>query len=197
MRFRLVAIALMLGITSSTATAADSCGSCRPGRVQCPRCSTPCQAKVTKGTESKRCWGVECKKICIPRVTFPWQTCKKSHCQSCSTCDSGNGCDHCADCPKPRCGRTRYVRVLMKHEYECPVCKYSFEPVDCGDSSGCSKKPQSATPAAAKDAMLPPLPLLGDQPVHIQPPTRPTRPGKVWREVDCQANRPRASLWVK
>ena len=116
MRFHLLAFTVLVVAAPLLTMAGDG----KHGMVHCPRCSEPCYATVTKGTETKHCWNVECKTICIPRVTFPWET----HSKACGK-SKGNGCD----CPEPtKCGRTKTVRVLVKHEYECSVCEYSWNP---------------------------------------------------------------------
>ncbi|MHB0955469.1 MAG: hypothetical protein ACYC0X_03730 [Pirellulaceae bacterium] len=79
--------------------------------VCCPNCHHVCQFSWEKEKVTKHCWRTECKPICIPTITFPWQ-------------------DGCA----PKCARVKYVNVLKKHEYECERCKYKFTPVctECG-----------------------------------------------------------------
>lgn len=108
---------LLLAVSS----AANAGGHC------CPRCSEPCYPEVSVEDVTKHCWKVECKKVCIPRLTFPWQTCKQSCC--------------CNTCPQPaKCGRVRTVRVLVKHEYECKKCKYKWEVNDIPCSgNGCTQ----------------------------------------------------------
>jgi hypothetical protein len=75
--------------------------------VQCPRCQSYCKLEVEKELEKKHCWKVECETICIPPVRFPWQR----------------------GCPA-KCAKTRTVRVLKKHEYECDVCSYQWTAVE-------------------------------------------------------------------
>jgi hypothetical protein len=78
-----------------------------------------CDFSVVKDKETKHCYSTECKPICIPRVTFPWQ----------------KGCGHakgkaCGDeCSFNGCARVKVVRVLMKEEYECSRCKCVWTPV--------------------------------------------------------------------
>lgn len=79
--------------------------------IQCPNCASFCKVEVETVKEKKTCWEVECKPICIPKVTLPWQKC-------------------CT----PKCAKMKYVRVLKKEEYECEHCQYKFTPVcdeDC------------------------------------------------------------------
>jgi hypothetical protein len=88
-------------------------------RAFCPHCGDACYPTVTKGKETKHCWNVESKAICIPKVRFPWE----------SNCGKGCGGKDCGkeNCVPPKCGRTKYVNVLIKHEYECSTCKYSWD----------------------------------------------------------------------
>jgi hypothetical protein len=89
----------------------SKCSSGRCPRVQCPSCEKYCKVESEIVKEKKYGWDVECKPICIPKVTFPWQKC----------------CE-------PKCAKMKYVRVLKKEEYECEHCQYKFTPVcneDC------------------------------------------------------------------
>lgn len=96
----------------------DGCSDCC---VTCPQCSTSCKTcklKVEEGEESKSCWKVECKEICVPRIVWPWQkTCCNPH--------ANNGA----------CVKT--VKVLVKHSYKCPTCEYSWSPEDGCSGDGC------------------------------------------------------------
>lgn len=134
MRFQMIIVTVAVcvfgaGVPAAEAASSRDCDSCR---VACPHCSSSCTPVVRKEDKTKHCWGIQCKTICIPRVTFPWQ--KKS--KSCG-CDFHSGSDSCCDCPRPKCGRTKRVRKLMKHEYKCPVCKYTFELENACDTGSC------------------------------------------------------------
>ncbi len=111
MRWFLITLALVMvsSWTSVGRTGEESHG------IHCPRCHEPCFPTVTKAKETKQCWEVETKTICIPKVRFPWE----SRC-----CDKGCGNDGCV---APKGGRTKCVNVLRKHEYECSTCKYSWD----------------------------------------------------------------------
>jgi hypothetical protein len=90
---------------------------CCPPR--CPNCKAYCKFEWDKSPEEKYCWCIECKPICIPKITFPWQSC----------------CD-------PKCAKLKWVNVLKKVEYECPNCKCKWTAVEvpckqCGQCSGC------------------------------------------------------------
>ena len=129
------------GDHKNAGTCAQRCG------ILCPHCGEPCMATVTKGKETKHCWEVEAKTICIPKVRFPWELCGKGCGKGCGGKDCGN-----STCLPPKCGRTKCVRVLVKHEYECTVCKYSFD-IDKGDKG--SKKYRGAPAASAPEIPAP------------------------------------------
>ena len=90
------------------------CGGCKSHcgePIQCPNCANFCKVEVETIKEKKTCWDVECKLICITKVTLSWQKC-------------------CA----PKCAKMKFVRVLKQEEYECEHCQYKFTPVcdeDC------------------------------------------------------------------
>jgi len=130
------------------------------GRAFCPHCGEACYPTVTKGKETKHCFDTETKTICIPKVRFPWEI----------GWGKGKGKDECVT---PKCGRTKTVNVLIKHEYECSVCKYSWDP---GSSKGAAKKNRSYLDAP-DDA--------GGEPGVPAPPTvearRPLPLTRVWR----------------
>ncbi|MCA9187674.1 MAG: hypothetical protein R3E01_20950 [Pirellulaceae bacterium] len=105
------------------------CGNCVPCTCTCDVCREVREKEEVK----KSCWKVECEKICIPGIKFPWQSC----------CEPRHGC------------RIRKVMVLDKHDYteeEC-VTTWKVETVrvttnghgghghcghgKCGHTSGC------------------------------------------------------------
>ncbi len=130
----------------------EQCSSCTSKCCnKCPRCGDVCYPTVKKDKEKKHCWVVESEKICIPKVRFPWE----KDCNECGDCCS---CEK--KCPQPKCGRTKCVKVLMKCEYSCPTCKYSWKapPRGCG-KGGCdqaSAGDEHNAPASARE--LPPQP---------------------------------------
>ena len=103
-------------------------------QVCCPQCKLTVSLEKVK----KHCYGVECKTICIPRFSFPWQL-DRGH-QGCDGgCDSARGGSR-ARCPRPCKGaKVKTVRVLKKYEYECQRCKYQWTPpaTECGHANGC------------------------------------------------------------
>ena len=120
-------------------------GGCDDGScVTCPQCNGCCELKSEKVDEDKHCWKVECKTICIPRIVFPWQKPGHGHGHGKGCCDScTGGCDDscrgdrcCNECCNHNGAKVRVVKVLKKHSYTCPACKYSWTPPEgCGD--GC------------------------------------------------------------
>ena len=62
--------------------------------------------EVKEEKESRTCFKIECKTICIPPVRLPWQACP------------------------PMTATTRKVRVLVEDSYECPKCKYTWKVVE-------------------------------------------------------------------
>lgn len=128
----LAACSFALLLTSSI-SAGDRCKkSC------CPKCSTPCVLKVEPGTETKHCWKVETKTICIPKVSFSWQWPFQKAKKCTSKCDVSCNLPCCAP---PKLSRSRQVKRLVKHEYECPSCKYTWEakePCACSTCTGCT-----------------------------------------------------------
>lgn len=106
------------------------------GSVFCPHCGEACYPTVTKGKETRVCFETESKTICIPKVRFPWQgaglnlSFRNSHGKGKGK--ASGGCMDCGgtdgNCLPTRCGHTKDVNVLIKHEYECSVCKYTWDP---------------------------------------------------------------------
>ena len=109
-------------------------------QVRCPRCHTSCQLEIEKGKEKKSCWEIECKAICIPKVTFPWQKC----CQ-------------------PKCAKVKYVNVLKKKTWECEVCKTKWNAV-CSDCA-CDATPTDTVSPAPK----PPAPVVNLEVKRVPP----------------------------
>ncbi|MEM7476813.1 MAG: hypothetical protein AAF483_17655 [Planctomycetota bacterium] len=144
-------------------------GNCK--KSCCPKCKTPCVLKVEQGTEEKHCWKIEEKVVCIPRVTFSWQWPWEKKSKGCSSgCDTDCDGSCCTpNCPPPKLARSRTVKTLVKHEYECPVCKYSWEPRSC--------EPCTAYHAAPAQTMAPapaPQPTPAVQPEQPEQPAAPT-----------------------
>ncbi|MCA9173698.1 MAG: hypothetical protein KDB14_04355 [Planctomycetales bacterium] len=121
--------------------------------LRCPHCREVCHPKVSKEEVKKHCWDIDCKKVCVPRVTFPWQICKTQACCGCGDPKCKGGC------PQPaRCGRVRTIHVLKKIEYKCEHCKYTWEVDECKCQSGncnsgaCVQNEPVATPTEPEAA---------------------------------------------
>ena len=108
MKFWLSTLALH-SLHVPTPTSAQECV------VECPRCQYKCQLTVERKLDTNHCWDVEEKAICVPKITFPWQSC-------------------CA----PKCARVLKVRVLKKVEYECERCYFQWKAsrTCCGSVNG-------------------------------------------------------------
>ncbi len=87
----------------------QSCGC----KSRCPDCDLEvCKVSCEKVEESKTCFKVEYKTICIPKVKLPWD-----------------------NCCEPRCAETRSVKILVTHKFKCPKCRCKWEvvrPEPCG-----------------------------------------------------------------
>lgn len=112
-------------------------------------CCPKCKLEIKKEAVKKYFYTVECKTICIPKVTCPWEKPPKKVCTG--SCDSGD-----CQCPVPCKGaRIRTVKVLHKFEYECEKCKYKWIPtcLEC-DCSSKADQPE----ATAGEEFAPPIP---------------------------------------
>lgn len=78
-------------------------------------CST-CKTTVKCEPDVHECYEIECKKICIPKIRFPWEKC----------------------CGAPGCGKVITVKVPKKVEKECGMKKvYKHEVIDVGCCTSC------------------------------------------------------------
>ncbi len=179
-RFMLVfASCTALVMAGRSAPAGQRCAG--PCQTTCPNCHNCCVLKAECGKEEKSCWEVECEEICIPCVVLPWQKWLAKHhgkgsCQSCTS-----GCNACSTVNNG--ARVKTVRKLKKKTYECPKCKYKWEPA-CGGNggccdSGCCDAPcdQSPLPAAVPDAPTPAEAYNAPSPEFDTASTRPRRNG--------------------
>ena len=119
-----------------------ACRSCdnNCGCVQCPSCEDQiCRLELDQSKVKKTCFKVEQKPICIPPVRFPWQR----------------------DCP-PGISKTKLVKVLSKHTYECPNCTYKWVLQEC-------EPPQvpSTTPLRTPSTLPTPAPVPVPVPVPV------------------------------
>jgi hypothetical protein len=130
-------LALLL-ITARSVVAGNRC---------CPECgATTCSPVCVPITEKHHCYEVQCKTICIPKISCPWEKC-------------------CT----PKCGRVKTVKVLKKVDYKCEKCgcKWELNCVECCPHPQCLDIPaetQHAQPpaASAADHFQPPLPSVTD-----------------------------------
>ena len=140
--------------TIATATLEAPCDCPVGSPDSCPKWNL----EIKKEAVKKHFYRVECKTICIPRVTCPWEKPPQKVCDG--SCDSGD-----CQCPVPCKGaRTRKVKVLRKYEYECEKCKYKWTPTcltcDCTSPSG---QPDST----AGEKFAPPVPTITDRAARL------------------------------
>lgn len=89
----------------------------------CPRCQCTghtCKLKAEVVDAEKKCFVVETKTICVPRVVYPWQK-KNSNRGGCKSC-GGQSCNACVN----NGAKVIQVRVLGSKTYECPQCEYTW-----------------------------------------------------------------------
>lgn len=104
---------------------------------------------------TKACFDVECKEICIPKVTLPWHKCCRQPESRCPPAVFGTAYnrqpsadDRLPGKPplrRPECGRVIAVNTLKIREYECGekcVCVWHVEPA--GRAGDC--KPECSQP---------------------------------------------------
>lgn len=120
-----------------------ACSKCRPVRqkrsCRCPKCNTDvCELKAECVKEKQPCFEVEQKLICIPKVSMPWNKCRKCTKGCCNDCDCRGRCSS-------RCGKTKTVNVLKSSFRECPTCKYKWKVYEPElQQPGESKEPENA-----------------------------------------------------
>jgi len=140
-------ILAVLGLANRPAAASDVAG--RP--TQCARCGRcvccaqrTCQVVCEIKKETKTSYSVKCEEIC---PLMP------GHC-----------CDRCDGCPPtPRCGHPRYVRKLVKNQYEVNVpvyrCVVMWLCPECANGESASVPTSTPTaPAAPEPPPMPPEP---------------------------------------
>lgn len=161
------------------------------GDCCCPSCGEKvCLVEVKEKKVKKHCYKVECKEICIPKITFcwPWQK-NKAGCGGCGGAECAGCTAGCADgsCTDPgcrdgncgagrsggaaRCGKVKTVRVLKKVDYECKKCGYEWKiyNVGCG-VAGCASGDCASGDCAAPG---PVRMKLEDTPEAAEPPQPP------------------------
>lgn len=99
-----IALALLAAVLFLQATN-DCSASGNPPSPSCHSCGRKvCCPEVKVKKETRHCWEVECKEVCIPAVRFPWM-----------------------DCGQFLCGRVRKVNVLVEKDYEVDKCEYKWK----------------------------------------------------------------------
>lgn len=163
MRYQMIALTLAIAVTSPTFAGDNGLrGGKKAGHrgVFCPHCGEACYPTVTKGKETRHYFEVEAKEICIPKVRFPWEAGAKG---------KVGGKDGCAT---PKCGHLKTVHVLVKQEYECSVCKYSWDPDSFKNGKGNDKYKSGPTPAVNGSEVAPPPPVEARQQIREPSPVR-------------------------
>lgn len=135
---RLLSAVFILLVLGSTVEAQPQYN---PHTKQCEDCiEYQCHTTVKCEPKKKECWEIECKQICIPAITWPWQSC-------------------CT----PRCGRVINIKVPKTKEYECGVQKSYDREILPAPPCGCA----TCMPHAHH---LPPQPLpIPAHPILEQP----------------------------
>jgi len=164
MKISKLALSVMVLCGLAGITLADP-GSCCPTACEpCGELKTKkkCVGEPTTIKVKKHCWEVECKDICIPKVTMPWDRNRNKCCDPCDTCGKGSTCETC-NC----CARHRTIKVLKKKDYECekPGCKFKVveEVCDASPAPRCCPAPtycpaQSYCPAPSGQPHMMPAP---------------------------------------
>ncbi|MBW3539513.1 MAG: hypothetical protein KY476_04520 [Planctomycetes bacterium] len=150
-----LAIALCLATGPAIAAAADhacsatsACGDC----AGCPPCAAKiCRPEVKTEKLKKTCYNVECKPICVPDITFPWEK-PQVEC-GCAGCVGGEGA---CEGWQPRCGRVKYVKVFEKDSIEIGetcVCEWKIE--DAPAACNCCELPGPPVPGTLEQPPAP------------------------------------------
>ena len=163
---RMIISTLAIGFLITNVCVAGHCGdpTCCGKTPKCCKaccaqktCKVVCEMKKVK----KTCWVVECEEFC---TSLPGchRGCKSS-CGGC--CESGcdSGCDPCASLRKPmvrpKCGKVRCRKKLVKKTITCEVPVYKCVPAGCNDGcnaccdvSDCEEEAPAKAPPSTKSA---------------------------------------------
>ena len=189
---RLLRLAFCLSVVAGSAPFMQAGGctlsqGCCGAEKACDFCEQPCGVcrPVAKCEPVKKtCYEIECKTICIPAVTLPWQNgplagllgggkCGAASCGSCgASCTAPGPCGACGtngNCKdgfcSDICGEVRAVRTLKKSSKtigEKLVCEWKHDPNGgCGPNGHCG----ACKPGCCNDGIAPPA----SAPVEVAP----------------------------
>lgn len=130
----------------------DSCNSCCD-KIICPKPCGYCVPEYKCVDIKKTCFKVECKTICIPAITFPWERRINGCCSDC--CDKA-GADGRNTCGPTKCGKVISVRSIKKSSMVVGkqlVCNWKH--IKC---HACSNEPCDAQQSAPAADGIPPVP---------------------------------------
>ena len=115
--------------------------------VQCPRCEGDiCRLELDRSAVNKTCFKVEQKTICVPPVRLPWKKCP------------------------PGTSKTKRVKVLSLHTYECPNCAYKWKLQEL-------ETPQNPNPAEPEKSSAVPVPPIYE--VYYPKLNQPSSPAEI------------------
>ncbi len=118
---------------------------------RCPKCQNDfCQLKMEVGKEKKTCYQVEQKLVCIPAIRLPWKNCQ------------------------PTCSRTRTVKVLKTHTYECSKCNYTWSVCEPEEQDPGSSNLSPGSSATGDQQIMQPAALQYEPITHETVPYEPT-----------------------
>ncbi|TWT88523.1 hypothetical protein Mal64_20060 [Pseudobythopirellula maris] len=153
-RLFVAAVVAALALGTASADAADKNELLQPVCWNEPACSASCDAcgsdtcyaEAEEVTVEKHCWEIECEKVCVPPVRFPWQCggskltlfswldknkcgdCCSDGCCSEACCADACGCG--AGCCEPTCGCDG---CCCDMDCDCESCP----PLCCNDKLSC------------------------------------------------------------
>ena len=132
----------LLSLTTAVVLAVCPAGHSHADNTCCPACNYACEVSTEVVQEKQTCFDVEEKAICIPPITLPWERSK------------GKGGDSAVG---TRCGKVKIVRVLVKQEYECARCKYTWTAVPLsGEKSAVKEQADASVVTPGHDIPPPP-----------------------------------------
>lgn len=150
---RRLLLALVITTAATGRAAADPPGGLKPvcGAACMEPCQLVCRCDVRTVTETRHCWEVEQVPVCIPKVRCPlFDFLTGRSRDDCAGCARGD-CDGTL-CSGGSCGRVRYVKRLVRKEYECEtqVVEWKVAAASGGGKCGESGAPASGCAPAAR-----------------------------------------------